>query len=732
MATIKMTRAEYQAKYGVAAPSSSATTTPSPVAPTPEAAPTGNVVKMTRAEYKAKYGLDAPIAPTPAPEAALSDGGVLKSLISAPATVLARPVQAAQVVGQAIQAAPNQQVQDTIKAQMDALQPQLEAAQNRGDRATASTLYKQIQDLNAKFLEANKANQQVWSQQPFSNEYVAPAPKDLGDLKKDVGRVAETVALGLGSPIAAGTLFGVGSSLEQGNDLFSIETAVNGLIGGAGGKFVGLVGKPLLDVTGKVVGTITPKILKDVASQGAGAVEKFMANHEIAGGALKPVAEKITSGAEAFDTGVGKLFTGTKNAVVGAAKSQYPTVGKDIANYYNKTEMDALMKPTTEAGATFNKAAEVAKQAEKRGIDLKKVATNNKIYPSEYVTDGKYNTADIAEALSNDAMSGGATVFRPALAEAEMSVERVPISEVRQQMINKVNKMSDTALSPEQKLDFIKKINTEYADNSVTAARYRDGYSLTNLYDSKLQTSSGLYRTPKGGGVQSISDTLTGQQKKIESDVFKDFLIERAPKDLNIEAYFKAQEEKFVLSNYLRTLDGKNAPRTLFQRGLKRATQLSGATVGAQTAGPFGMFSGYQFGGIMADTFANASNPVKVAFLKSIGKTEPEIYQIMREYVSDKEAQRLILKTPLLNAGNPLTANYPVIPLNPPKGSPSNTFLNNFNLSNQQLMNTPQLPAPEPRIITPNTQGTPNPVTAPYPSNKEVGGMRQRIFKGKK
>lgn len=599
----------------------------------------------------------------------------LQNLVSAPATVLARPFQAAQVVGQAIQAAPNQQAQDTIKAQMDALQPQLEAAQNSGDKEKSRAIYNQIQTLNSQFLEANKANQQVWSQQPFSNEYVAPAPQNLGDLKKDVGRVAETVALGLGSPIAAGTLFGVGSSLEQGNDLFSAETALNAVIGGAGGKLIGLVGKPLLDVTGKVVGTITPQILKDVAAQGVGAVEKFMANHEIAGGVLKPIAEKITSGAEAFDTGVGKLFTGTKNAVVGAAKSQYPTVGKDISNYYEKTEMDALMKPTTEAGATFNKATEVAKQAQARGIDLKKVAANNKIYPSEYIADGKYNTADIADALSNDAMSGGATVFRPALAEAEMTVERVPISEIRQQMINKVNKMPDTTLSPEQKLDFVKKINTEYADNSVTAARYRDGYSLTNLYDSKLQTSSGLYRTPKGGGVQSISDTLTGQQKKIESDVFKDILIKRAPKNINIEKYFKAQEEKFTLANYLRTLDGKNAPRTLFQRGLKRASQLSGATVGASTAGPFGMFSGYQFGGIMADTFANASNPVKVAFLKSIGKAEPEIYQIMREYVSEKEAARLAGKIPLLESPKtiyqgPTQAGQPYTPNPAPMATP--------------------------------------------------------------
>jgi len=506
------------------------------------------------------------------------------------------------------------------------------------------------------------------------------------------------------------------------------------------GKALDLVGKPLLNASGKVIGKITPKILQDVASKGAGAVQNFMKQHELLGGIAKPISKKITKGAEVFDSTINKatksLFTGAKEV----AKTQYPTIKNDVAKYYEKTEMDKLMKPTKEAGATFTKATEVAKQAKARGIKLEKVAADNKIYIDDHISDGKYATAEAADALADDAISGGATVFRPALAEAETGVQRVPINEVRQRIASKISSIPDRVLSPEQKLAFARKVAKEYGDASVTSARYRDGYSLTNLYDSKLQTSSGLYKTPTSGGVQSISDTLTSQQKKIESDVFKELLIEKAPKGLGIDKYFKAQEEKFVLANYLRTLNGKNAVRSLFQKAVKRASQLSGATVGAQTAGPFGMFSGYQFGGMVADTFNNASNPVKISFLKSIGKTTPEIYGIMRQYVTEQEAARLL--RPLLPAGSKVDAamqgiknEWGAIEMGYTP-TPANTFGNDFLQNTKILNNTKQLPAPSPRTVVPNTQGTPNQLGAPYSpgGNKgDVGGMRQRgprLFRG--
>ena len=655
------------------------TTSVPPVSDTTETTPSKGKINFNKFGKSGTYTSKTPVS-DPNKEGMLM--GMAKGLVSAPATLLARPIQAAE------------SIYDVATKGLAVPEP----------------------DLTVAGIEA---------------------PKNIGDIKKDVGRAAQTIALGIGeAPLAAGALFGGGSSLEQGNDLASMETLTSTLVGMGMGKALDLVGKPLINTAGKVIGTITPKTLKEVANKGAGAVEDFMAQHELLGGIAKPLSEKITSKAKSFDTGVNKLFTGAKDVATGAAKSQYPTAKEDVAKFYEKTEMDKLMKPTKESGASFNKAKEVAKQAEDRGINLTKVAANNKIYPSDHIVEGKYSTAEVADALTDDAISGGATVFRPALREAQTGVQSVPISEIRQRIASRIGNIKDSVLSPEQKLAFAKKVAKEYADNSVTASRYRNGYNLENLYDSKLQTSSSLYKTPKGGGLQSISDTLTSQQKKIESDVFKELLIEKSPKELGIEAYFKAQEEKFVLANYLKTLNGKNAPQTLFQRGVRRASQLGGATLGAQTAGPFGMFSGYQFGGMMADTFSNASNPVKISFLKSIGKTTPEIYGIMKQYVTEAELARMI--RPLLPPASPIDielqkvknawgaiemAARPSAPLNA-----GDKMANDFTQNMRVVGNTKLLPAGAPPMITPNLQGTPNPRIGDfYGKGGDVGGLSQRI-----
>jgi hypothetical protein len=95
----------------------------------------------------------------------------------------------------------------------------------------------------------------------------------------------------------------------------------------------------------------------------------------------------------------------------------------------------------------------------------------------------------------------------------------------------------------------------------------------------------------------------------------------------------------------------------------------------------------------------------------------------------------MIKDTPRLPAGNPMQANYPVIPMGPKTPSPVDKFGNDITQNSRRLFNTPQLPYPGPRIITPNTQGTPNKIGNLYNAGGdlgEVGGMRQRIPPKKK
>jgi hypothetical protein len=676
-------------KFGKS-PNAQQSSQPSAVATSPAPVKTG-VVDFNKFGKSGTY-TPAPTAPT-TEDKGIDYAGMAKGLISAPATMIARPVQLAAAIAGVDEDTLDQFSKDKLGG--------IVAPVVRGQ-----------------------------------GEYGFASPSDL---IKEAGRGAQTVALGLG-PVSGGALFGAGASAErQGSDIASVpgveQAVVETGIGAAGGKFAQLVGKPLLSVSGKVIGTITPKTLQDVAAKGTQAMADFAARHEILSPEGKAAVASFEQGARKIDEGVGSIFGKAKEKVGEAVKSQYPNAEKKAQDYYANMEVDRLMQPATAPGKTFNKAADVLKQSEQRGIDLRKVLTDNKVYAHEHVQDGKFDTMGVADTLADEAKNGGAEFLRPALAEAEGGAQRVTMDELRQEMLTRVASTPDTVLSTEQKKTFVQKILKEYGAGSVTSKRFRNGYGLTDLYNSKLQTSSKLYKEPKGGGQISIADSQTAQQKKIESQVFDKFLRERAPAELGLDDYFKAQEAKFMAANYLRTLDGSKAPQSLFQRAVKKTSQLSGATIGAQNFGPFGMFSGYQAGGIMADTFANMPNPVKISFLRSIGKTEPEIYQAMREYISEEEAQRL--GRTLLGPGD--TADINLQPFKNEKGAipmgqhytpltPEEKMKNDFTHNFRQGVNTKFLAPPADRIITPNTQGTPNPIGRPYVAGEQgpVTKMEQR------
>lgn len=240
----------------------------------------------------------APPTPPESPAAPAKDGFVkstLKSLVSAPATMLARPIQAgAELLG----------ASDT-----------------------------QVNNVTKK----------------LTGGIVAPVPENGADVKKDVGRGIETVALGAGSPVAGGAAFGAGNSLEQGNDLFSGQTAFQTVLGGTAGKVLQLIGTPILNAAGKVVGKVTPQFLSDIASQGTKAITDFAAAHDI----LPDVASKAINGANDAVAGAESKVAGAvsdaKSAVVNKVKGQSNDI-TDLLKQHEDTMTPTMKKSAIEEG----------------------------------------------------------------------------------------------------------------------------------------------------------------------------------------------------------------------------------------------------------------------------------------------------------------------------------------------------------------------------------------------
>lgn len=151
----------------------------------------------------------------------------------------------------------------------------------------------------------------------FSNKYsgglVKPVPQNGGDVKKDVGRAAQTVALGMG-PVTGGATFGFGNSLEQGNDIFSGQTVFQTVLGAGAGKVLDLIGKPVFNAAGKAISKITPQFLSDIASQGVKAVEEFAASHDIL---PKAVGKAVNETIKKTESIVNKPFSAVGNKVKG-------------------------------------------------------------------------------------------------------------------------------------------------------------------------------------------------------------------------------------------------------------------------------------------------------------------------------------------------------------------------------------------------------------------------------
>lgn len=246
--------------------------------------------------------------------------GFVKNLVSAPATIIARPFQAAADLGSYLGT--------TIEA-------------NKASQEGKTTSSTAILAADA------QREKQAQTQTTGPGGIIAPTPATTTDLKKDVGRGIQTVAFGMPGFVSGGAALGLGSSLEQGNDLMSIQTAFQTALGAGGGKILGVIGKPIFNVAGKVVGEVTPQYLKDIIAKGGQAITDFAAQHEILPQGVKDITNTVGNKI----TNVGNV---TKQAIVdeykgSAVDTAISSVKQKIGGVFaNKTQAEILATPESE------------------------------------------------------------------------------------------------------------------------------------------------------------------------------------------------------------------------------------------------------------------------------------------------------------------------------------------------------------------------------------------------
>lgn len=468
---------------------------------------------------------------------------------------------------------------------------------------------------------------------PIIGGLIADAPDTMKDVTKDVGRGIQTVALGTGAPIAGGALFGAGASLEQDNDLLSAETAFNVATGGAAGKILQVVGRPLLNASGKVIGTITPQTIKDVAKGGSAAIQKFMQENQLLGGvAAKPsaaIANSLQKVDDVIEGGFSKAGTGAKNAIA----AQYPNAS--IQKHFVKKNQADIVRPTTVNEPKYYKATNVYKDAERRGVKIEDIASRRGVIHDKIAEGGKYNSKESADAIRANVFQVGNDITRPALKALEPETRLIPIPEVRNAMVRQIDDIPDSQITAEAREILKRKILKQYADGSAISRRHPNGMSLTNLHDARI--ISGKNGKYKPGG--TTSDALSAQMAREEGHAYSKLLDSKLPDEF--KAMRRANEEDFLLADYLEALHGKKVPEGVTGRAARLFGRAVTATVGGKVGGFPGAILGAQYGDMLFGTFQALPNPLKIKVLNSIKLESPAAYAQLTKLIGDKEMARL-------------------------------------------------------------------------------------------
>lgn len=354
----------------------------------------------------------------------------------------------------------------------------------------------------------------------ISGGLIAPVPQNYGDVKKDVGRAAQTVALGAG-PAAGGLAFGVGSSIEQGNNLLSPETALQGVLGVAGGKLLGLVGQPLLSATGKVIGKITPEIVKGVAQQGTKAVEQFASRHTIL---PEGVSKGINTIANTAENVVNKPFNVASKALEKSPKKLNSDIDKEILGVFKGTTMD------------IGKMKDSAFKARK-GLDLLQKESSNIQIPDANAPLGSKGTKafSISESSPNELLSGVLELDKKIVGNARKAVETAQKSGVKidtlpeEKMVLNAIKNGDVPKATGERL--LKQIRSTKKD----PLSVHDWVQDVNIkYGKKYQRGT-------------IDDTATGKLADDVAEAFRKKLDKIVDRKGYAEAFGNNQELKRLL-----------------------------------------------------------------------------------------------------------------------------------------------------------------------------------------
>lgn len=618
-----------------------------------------------------------PIAPIPVIS---SDPGFLGNLVRPAATMIARPVQALQGIG------------DYIGTRME----------------QTGTSEQQNAVLNAE-KQRNDANEKE------TGSVIAPTPKGgtdfvNKDVMKDVGRGMETVAMGMPGLKTAGAMFGAGTSLEQGHDLLSLNTAFQTALGTAAGPLFGLLGKPVFNIAGKVIDKITPEFLQNLAGKGTKAIQDFAAQHEIL---PQPISNMINKGAQGTEDMLNKTFNVptdmAKNKLAEMKSARIPGAIDDLEKSFD--DIATGRKGTLKAMNRSDDATIGKNKAGTEGKRPQRVLAEAGVIPEH--DNMTFTTHAQAERIRSDVSH---------------------LSNANQKALGLVEQQTQPILTKDLISDATKMINanvkTDAGRKTFIAQAERD---LSGMGESVPIT---VLDAEKSGQWDKVKfDSAVSQDKRDYHYYMAKAMqkrIEQTAKDAGLTEIAQLNREIGDQLEAAKFLESLNGNKVLNGQMGKHFLRLSGAIIGGSTGGPLASVFGAMGGEVVSRMLATNSiaSPINRLLLRDLEARDPVAYGKVIGWIKQQglDSENRVMTGMLLKEGDSSQIPLPM-GSGPDKSGVGDVIGNNFRQNMSIDRNILKLPPPSKAIITPNTGGTPNLVNAPYLGGGEpesIGGLRTR------
>lgn len=530
-----------------------------------------------------------PTQTTPEPQKEpFSFSKAAKEIVSPVTTMLARPFQAAQLGAEMVrQSRQNPELEAKAKEYNDQayqIFTQIKSMPEGPERDKLQAEAERLTNLGKYYSDRLSQNA---SYQPFSTEtLVKEAPQNFADVKKDVGRGIQTVAFGMG-PVSGGAAFGAGMSLEEGNDLLSFDTALYTLFGAGAGKALDLVGKPILDASGKVIGKVTPQTLKNVAAGGAKSVQAFMEHNKLLPDA---VSKTINAGADVLERGANAPFKAA-GSVVSKSDDQIvkarETTLKDLEEKYAQLRQNAARNPEATA-ATRGRVAR------------SNVLTEDNMINEDGVIIG---AKDAAKAYREENIGQGESLVRQLIQKEGVEVDIALVE-------RELKKVMKESFNGRELITAMNAVKREMAGLNATHKGGR--ISLVDVHDAKVarQPGSKAYESSES---KAIDKQIARAHKQVVEKNSKENV-----KEINAEIgkYLGDAE-------YIESLQGKRIGSGKLG---KAVSQTVGAVTGAAAGGAIGGLPGVAVGSYVGGSVSRrlAGRSLRKALGKPTSITPPK------------------------------------------------------------------------------------------------------------